>query len=565
MAKGRFPYPIKTKKFSSQGQKMNLRNLQIKHRLQLNLVIIFISFTIFILLSLDAFKTSLLEQKYEKTQNIVEVAYKVIEYNFSRITSENISPEQAQKDAMSTIAALRYDEINYYWINDYQATMLMHPVKPALNGKNLAELKDPTGNQFIKKMTDVVKSKGQGFVPYFWAKPGFDAPVAKISYVKGFKEWQWIVGSGIYLDDVDAEFYSLAVLTISIGAISLIIFSVLTILIQRSIVQPLNETVNMIIDISEGEGDLTKRLQVKGNDELTKLTNGFNIFSEKIKQLVNDVQQSANKVKNNAESLDNLNQSAKSLADEQNQQTGQLEHSMTEMQQTINEIARNAENAALETNEGKTLAQDGQEIVLVTVKEIKVLSDNVQDASEVIRSLAEESESIGGVLDVIRSIAEQTNLLALNAAIEAARAGEQGRGFAVVADEVRTLASRTAQATEEIQKMISKLQQGSHSAVSAIEASAEKAIETTEHVNKANKSLHNISEVIRRINDMNVQVATAAEEQSLSANEINESVKRISTLSYESLQGTESAAERSAELNDMGENLSAQLSTFRVD
>jgi len=543
---------------------MNLRTLKIKRRLQLNLVIVFIAFTIVILFMLNAFKTSLLDQKYEKTQNLVEVAHKVIKYNFSRITSENISVEQAQKDAMSAIAALRYDKTNYFWINDYKATMVMHPIKPALNGKDLSGFKDPNGTLLFREMVNVVKSKGQGFVPYFWAKPGFDDPVAKIGYVKGFKEWQWIVGSGIYLDDVDSEFLSMAFLTTSIGVISFIIFALLTVFIQRSIVRPLNETVDMITNISEGEGDLTKRLQVKGNDELTRLTSGFNIFSEKIKKLVNDVQQSSDTIKVTAESLDSLNQNAKSLAEEQNEQTGQLAVSMTEMQQTINEIAHNAENAAHETNEGKNLANDGQQIVLETVTKIKELSENVQDASKVIKSLAEESESIGGVLDVIRSIAEQTNLLALNAAIEAARAGEQGRGFAVVADEVRTLASRTGQATEEIQKMIHKLQQGSLSAVSVIESSAEKAIETTEHVGQANESLHNISEVIKRINDMNVQVATAAEEQTLSANEINDSVKRISTLSSESLHGTNSAATCSTELNDMGENLSVQLSSFKV-
>ena len=222
----------------------------------MNLVIIFISFSIFIFFSLDAVKKSLLEQKYKKTQNIVEIAYKVIEYNFSRIASEGISPEQAKKDAMKTVAALRYDKTNYYWINDYNATMVMHPVKPSLNGKDLSAFKDPNGTPLFQEMVNVVKNKEQGFVPYFWAKPGFDDPVAKISYVKGFKQWQWIVGSGIYLDDVEAEFYSMIVLTVSIGAISFTIFVLFTVFIQRSIVRPLNDTVDMITNISVRRGGL---------------------------------------------------------------------------------------------------------------------------------------------------------------------------------------------------------------------------------------------------------------------------------------------------------------------
>ena len=543
---------------------MNLRNIKIKSRLQLILIIALISFVIFISLMLTQFKSSLLEQKYTTTQNVVDSAYSLIVHFNKKEKSGEITTEQAQLMAKSAIREMRYQKTDYFWINDYHPKMIMHPIKPALEGKDLSGFKDPEGTYLFKEFVAVVKSQGAGFVPYLWPKPGFDDPVEKISYVKGFKEWGWILGSGIYLDDVADEFSDTAFLAIAVGSILFVIIVALTLLIQKTILGPLDQTVSAMEDIAKVEGDLTKRLKVKGNDELTQLTSGFNLFVEKISSLIHSVHNNADKVKDTAVSLSEINQEAQSLATDQNAQTEQLENAMEQMKVTIDEIAQNAENAALETEQGRQLVCEGQDVINVTVQEINALSDTVKKAAEAIKTLAHESDNIGSVLEVIRGIAEQTNLLALNAAIEAARAGEQGRGFAVVADEVRTLASRTGQSTEEIQTMIQNLQQGASSAVSVIENSAKQSTETTEHVQQANVALNKISEVIHHVSDMNTQVATAAEQQSLSAEEINRNAHRISGLSKQSLQGVESAATNSEELRQMGEELSSQLNQFKV-
>ncbi len=349
-----------------------------------------------------------------------------------------------------------------------------------------------------------------------------------------------------------------------IGVVALLVGLVIAGLIGRSISQPIRSTADAMDDIAEGEGDLTRRLSEEGKDELSHLSAAFNRFARKVHDMVSRVAGSTTQLASSAERMTDITRITTEGVHQQQSETEQVATAMNEMTATVQEVARHAADAAHSARSANDETANGQQVVNRVVNSINTLASEIDSASNVIKQLEDESENIGSVLDVIRGIAEQTNLLALNAAIEAARAGEQGRGFAVVADEVRTLASRTQKSTEEIQQMIERLQAGSRDAVSAMHSSTEKAQQSVSHADEAGKSLQSISQAVNSITDMNIQIASAAEEQGAVAEEINRNITNINEVVHQTAEGAEQISLASDELAQLSAELQKLVSQFKI-
>jgi methyl-accepting chemotaxis protein len=335
-------------------------------------------------------------------------------------------------------------------------------------------------------------------------------------------------------------------------------------IITSVIVTPLNHALHAMADIAGGDGDLTRRLDDSGNDEISQLAHGFNLFACIVQNMVRQIGSYTGRLSNEAERLTIVTKETSTGADMQQNEIDQVVTAMTELAQTGLEVARNASMAAEAAGKADDAAIKGRLVVGHTIESIDGLASEVEKAADVINQLEKESESIGGVLDVIKGIAEQTNLLALNAAIEAARAGEQGRGFAVVADEVRTLASRTQQSTSEIQTKIERLQSGSRNAVQVMNFSREKAEATVGQAAKAGTSLEEITDSVRIINERNTEIASAAEEQNAVASNINKTIISISAITDQTAAGAQQTSSASNELNELAEQLTASVSQFKI-
>ncbi|MBH3429274.1 methyl-accepting chemotaxis protein [Pseudomonas alkylphenolica] len=337
---------------------------------------------------------------------------------------------------------------------------------------------------------------------------------------------------------------------------------VCALLLTRSIVKPIDEALQAAERIAEG--DLTRRIEAQGQDEAARLLRAMAKMQNKLRDTLQLIAGSATQLASAAEELNSVTDESARGLQQQNNEIEQAATAVTEMTSAVEEVARNAVSTSEASKEATRSAGDGRDLVLETVNAIERMSVDVQGTADLIGNLAEESRDIGKVLDVIRGLADQTNLLALNAAIEAARAGEAGRGFAVVADEVRALAHRTQQSTSEIERMIGSIQGGTEQAVNSMRNSTERAESTLNIARGAGLALDTITGAVAEINERNLVIASAAEEQAQVAREVDRNLVNINDLSVQSATGAHQTSAASAELSRLAVDLNGLVARFSV-
>jgi len=472
-------------------------------------------------------KSALMAKKYEKLKEQTEIAWSIISHYAELADKGEMTEEAAKTAALKTVEGLRYgpEMKDYFWINDSKPVMIMHPYSKDLVGKDLSDYKDRSGNLMFVEMVNVCKQQNAGFTEYMWQyKDQANKIVPKISYVRIESQWDWIVGTGMYVEDVNAEMWALIPKIIIMFVIITLLAVALSYFISRAISRRIRRTSDLLRDIAEGEGDLTVRLETGAQDEVGELSDNFNTFVEKLQRSISSVAENTVHLNRTAESMSAISSQLASSAEEMTNQSSTVasaaeqittnvdgvSNATVRMSNGVNGIASAAEEMSTAVNTVATaieeLSASLQEVSQNTARASSIANDatkNAQSANEIMSNLNAVAREIGKGVDVINDIADQTNLLALNATIEAASAGEAGKGFAVVANEVKELAKQTAHSTEEITQQISSIQKQATTAVDAIKK---------------------ITDIISEINSITNTIATAVEEQTSTTNEISRSV-----------------------------------------
>ena len=508
--------------------------LSISRKLGLLILSAILGVAVITTLMLISERQMLMTERQDSVRQEVEVAHGILAHYHDLVTKGTLSQADAKQQAMQQIKTLRYNGSEYFWINDMQPRMVMHPTNPALDGTDLTDNKDPNGLRLFVEFVNVVKAKGGGVVAYEWPKPGSDKPVPKVSYVKGFAPWEWIVGSGVYVETVNAMVMS-RVINVAIGSALLIALLLgIGLMIARSITRPIGRAVEIAQAIAEG--NLTSDIRVKTSDETGQLMHALQVMNGNLAEIVGNVRGSTDAIAAASQQIAAGNMDLSSRTEQQASALEETAASMEELTATVKQNSDNAQQANQLALSASDVARKGGSVVSQVV--------------DTMNSINGSSRKIVDIIGVIDGIAFQTNIRALNAAVEAARAGEQGRGFAVVASEVRNLAQRAAAAAKEIKALIGD-------SVDKVEIGSKQVVE-------AGRTMEEIVSSIKRVTDIMTDITAAGREQSSGIQQVTEAVTQMDGVTQRNAALVEEAAAASVTLRERATSLSEVVRVFRL-